>query len=88
MSPAPEIHPLATLAEAEACAAFMAATEPWRTLQRDQQACLLTLTDPSRERYVAYQGGQLVGCLVLNLLAPSWATSKSWPWRRSSGAWA
>ena len=64
------IRPLETLAEAEACAAFLAASEPWRTLQRDQQACLRTLVDPSRERYVAYQDGQLAGCLVLNLLGP------------------
>jgi len=64
------IRLLETSAEAHACATLLAASEPWRTLRRDHQACLRSLEDPSRERYVAYQDGHLVGCLVLNLLGP------------------
>ena len=70
MSPVPEIRPLATRAEAEACAAFLAASEPWRTLGRNELACLQSLEDPAKESYVAYRDGQLAGCLVLNLLGP------------------
>jgi len=61
------IRPLETRAEAEACAAMMAATEPWITLRRGYDACLRVVLDESRERYVARRGGTLAGLLVLNL---------------------
>ena len=61
------IRPLETRAEAEACAAMMAATEPWITLRRDYDACLRVMLDETRERYVAYRGGLVAGLLVLNL---------------------
>jgi len=61
------IRPLETRAEAEACAAMMAATEPWITLRRDYEACLRVVLDDSRERYVARRGGALAGLVVLNL---------------------
>jgi len=61
------IRPLETRAEAEACAAMMAATEPWITLRRDYEACLRVVLDETRERYVARRGGALAGLLVLNL---------------------
>jgi ribosomal protein S18 acetylase RimI-like enzyme len=61
------IRPLATRAEAEACARMMAGTEPWITLRRDYDACLRVVLDETRERYVGYRGDLLVGFLVLNL---------------------
>ena len=61
------IRPLGTRAEAEACAAMMAGTEPWITLRRDYEACLRVALDETRERYVGYRGDLLVGFLVLNL---------------------
>jgi [ribosomal protein S18]-alanine N-acetyltransferase len=61
------VRPVATRAEAEACARMMAGTEPWITLRRDYDACLRVMLDETRERYVAYRGDLLVGLLVLNL---------------------
>jgi ribosomal protein S18 acetylase RimI-like enzyme len=61
------IRPLATPAEAEACARMMAGTDPWVTLGLGYEACLRALRDETRERYVAYRGDRLVGVLVLNL---------------------
>lgn len=64
------VRPLAGDAEAEACAALMASSEPWVTLERDRAALLRMLLDPSRERYAALVGDRLAGCLVLNLQGP------------------
>ena len=64
------IRPLASPAVAEACAAIMAASDPWRTLGRKPEACLRLLQDTQLERYVAYKEGRLAGCLVLNLQGP------------------
>ena len=64
--PALTIRPLVT-DELGACAALMAASEPWLTLRRDAEACLRLLQEPSRERYGAWLGEQLAGVLVLNL---------------------
>ena len=61
------IRALETRDEAEACAAMMAATEPWITLRRDYEACLKVVTDETRERYVARRGDRLAGLLSLNL---------------------
>jgi len=58
------IRPMTT--EAEACAALMAATEPWLTLRRDRAACLRFLQEPGRDCHVAYLDGRLAGVLVLN----------------------
>lgn len=61
------IRPLETNAEAEACAALMAASEPWLTLGRGYEASLRFLRAPGREKYAAYAGERLAGFLVLNL---------------------
>ncbi len=61
------IRPLATPAEAEACARMMAGTDPWITLGLGHEACLRVVRDEAKERYVAYRGDWLVGVLVLNL---------------------
>jgi ribosomal-protein-alanine N-acetyltransferase len=61
------IHPLASVDEARRCAGMMASSEPWITLGRDEAACLRTLVDPTRERYVAWRGGELAGFAILCL---------------------
>jgi [ribosomal protein S18]-alanine N-acetyltransferase len=61
------IRPLATRAEAQACARMMAATDPWITLGRDYDACLRVVEDQTRERWVACVGDDLAGLIVLNL---------------------
>jgi len=61
------IRPLATPAEAEACARMMAGTDPWITLGLGYEACLRVVRDEAKERYVACRGERLVGVLVLNL---------------------
>ena len=43
--------------EARACARIMAASEPWITLQRDDQSSLAIIRDPLREVYVAVSAG-------------------------------
>ena len=64
------IRPLTTDAEAEACAGFMAASDPWVTLGRGPEALLPMLRDPARECYGALVDERLAGCLVLNLHGP------------------
>lgn len=61
------IRPLATDAEAEACARMMAASEPFITLKRDVEVCLRMMRDASKERYVALAGGEVAGFLILNM---------------------
>lgn len=61
------IRLLETEAEMEACAALMAASEPWLTLGRGYEASLRFLRDPRREKYAAYAGERFAGFLVLNL---------------------
>lgn len=62
-----EIRPVATAGEAEACARLMAESEPWLTLGRGYESCLALMRHPERERYVALEGGTVVGFLVLSL---------------------
>jgi len=61
------IRPLATQAEAEACARMLSGTDPWITLGLGYEACLRVVRDEAKERYVAYRGERLAGVLVLNL---------------------
>src|SRR6266496_3088805 len=68
MTTAPiEIRPLASDEEAQACARLMAGSEPWITLGRDYESSLAILRDSSKERYVAREGKDLVGFLILNM---------------------
>ncbi len=66
-SPPVEIRPLASDEEAQACARLMAGSEPWITLGRDYESSLGILRDSSKERYVAREGKDLVGFLILNM---------------------
>lgn len=61
------IRPLASDDEAQACAAFMAASDPWMTLGYTLPALLRTMRAPGRERYVAEVEGRLAGFILLNL---------------------
>jgi ribosomal protein S18 acetylase RimI-like enzyme len=61
------IRPFEEERDLEACAAMMAASEPWITLGRDRESSRRILSDPAREKYVAEEGGELAGFLVLNM---------------------
>jgi ribosomal protein S18 acetylase RimI-like enzyme len=64
----PVIRPLASPAEAAACAELMAASEPWRTLGRSVEASRRLIDDPSREVYVAEDSRGLAGFMILCLV--------------------
>jgi len=46
---------------------MMSSSEPWLTLQRSFEQCLDVLEDPSREVYVAVEGAQVLGFVILNM---------------------
>ena len=46
---------------------MMAASDPWITLGRDVAASRRILADPAREKYVAEEGSDLAGFLILNM---------------------
>lgn len=62
-----DITPLTEESDERACAALMAASDPWKTLGYDYEALLRTVRLPGRERYVARVDGQFAGFLLLNL---------------------
>jgi len=53
--------------EARTCAGMMATSEPWLTLGRTFDECLDLLIDPTREVYVAEEGGAVRGFIVINM---------------------
>jgi [ribosomal protein S18]-alanine N-acetyltransferase len=61
----PAIRRLATEAEAARCAHLMATSEPWLTLGRNYDAAFDLLRDPARESYVAIEGGEVAGFVIL-----------------------
>lgn len=61
------IRPLRDDAEARACAARIADTEPWKSLHFPTAEVLLRLTNPKREVFVAEMDGQTSGALILHL---------------------
>lgn len=48
-----------------ACAAIMAGSEPWLTLQRDLGQCRVFLDRPGTELLVAWEGGRMTGFILL-----------------------
>jgi len=61
------IRPIQGREEIDVCARMMAGSEPWITLQRDYDASVQTLTSPGKEVYVAADGRQILGFIILNL---------------------
>ena len=61
------IRPLATESEAAVCAEMMAHMEPWITLGRDYTVTYQSITDTTKEVYVAITQNQIAGLIVLNL---------------------
>jgi len=66
-APAVEIRRIHGAHEADLCARFMAASEPWLTLRRTVETSLRMLNDPRREVYVAVVRGEVAGFLVLQM---------------------
>ncbi|RPJ06772.1 MAG: N-acetyltransferase [Deltaproteobacteria bacterium] len=61
------IRPIQGREEIDVCARMMAGSEPWITLQRDYDASAQTLTSPGKEVYVAADGSQILGFIILNM---------------------
>jgi ribosomal protein S18 acetylase RimI-like enzyme len=64
---APFIRPLNSAEEACHCAAFMAASDPWRTLGVTSERLFQTLVDSDREVHVATVDKLVVGVTILQL---------------------
>jgi ribosomal-protein-alanine N-acetyltransferase len=63
-------RPLGDENEVEVCARMMAQSEPWKTLRRDYEMCRRTVSDPTREVYVAlaYEDKEeIAGFVILNM---------------------
>jgi [ribosomal protein S18]-alanine N-acetyltransferase len=60
-----EIRPLASEEEARICAAMMCATDPWLKLGQTFDESLTKVTDSSQEVYIAADGAQLLGFIIL-----------------------
>ncbi|HYP41489.1 MAG TPA: N-acetyltransferase [Chloroflexia bacterium] len=63
-------RPLGDEQEVEVCAGMMAQSEPWETLRRDYEMCKRTVSDPTREVYVALAGddnAEVAGFVILNM---------------------
>jgi ribosomal protein S18 acetylase RimI-like enzyme len=56
--------------EAEICARALETSEPWITLRRGYKHSIKPLMDPSRETYVATQGKEIVGFVLLDVRGP------------------
>ena len=64
------IRPLRDSAEAHACAALMAATDPWRTISFTPEQLFQRLTHPHRDVFVAESESKIAGALILHLDGP------------------
>ena len=62
-----EVRELRGRREAEACAALMAASQPWTPLGRGYEEQLSIVTDPSREVYVTVAGDEVIGLVVIEM---------------------
>ena len=61
------IRPIQGREEIDVCARMMAGSEPWITLQRDYDASVQTLTSTGKEVYVAADGKEILGFIILNM---------------------
>jgi len=60
-----DIIPLKTQKEAVSCAEMMASSEPWITIGRDYDSSLTSITSPSKEVYLAVDGAEIKGFVIL-----------------------
>ena len=60
-----KIRPLASPDEARKCAEMMCATDPWITLGRTYDQCLTVVENPDQEVYLAVDGDQILGFIIL-----------------------
>ena len=67
MADSVNIRQLRWAEEARICARMMSSSEPWMTLERSFEQCLDLLENPSREVYVAVDGNQVLGFVILNM---------------------
>jgi ribosomal protein S18 acetylase RimI-like enzyme len=67
---APSIRPLLRDEDFDACAALMAASDPWLRLGLPGAACRRSLAHPEREPWAAWLGERLAGFLVLSFKGP------------------
>jgi len=61
------IRPLANDDEARIGAQYMAGTDPWLTLGRTVEQCFNVLSDKTCETYVAADGDELLGFIIINM---------------------
>ncbi len=61
------IRPLRDEKEARDCAARIAATEPWKSINFPAEQVLQRLTNSKREVFIAELEGQIAGALILHL---------------------
>ena len=59
------IRALASKEDAHLCATLMSTSEPWLTLRRGYEESLKIVQDPSREVYLAFEGEEFRGFIVL-----------------------
>ncbi|MHB8838204.1 MAG: GNAT family N-acetyltransferase [Gemmatimonadaceae bacterium] len=59
------IEPARDDADRATCARMMCETDPWITLGRSYERCLTAVSDPARELYVARDGNQVAGFILL-----------------------
>jgi ribosomal protein S18 acetylase RimI-like enzyme len=64
------IRPVEGADEREWCAQLMVSSEPWLTLGRTVEQARRQIQDPSREIYLAVEGAQPTGFLILTLVGP------------------
>lgn len=60
-----DIRPLAGEDDLHRCATLMSTSEPWLTIGRNYQESRKLIEDPSREVYVAYDGEQFRGFIIV-----------------------
>ena len=61
------IRSLSALEEIEVCAHMMAQSEPWITLRRDYEASKQTISDSSKEVYLAIADQAIAGFIIINM---------------------
>jgi ribosomal protein S18 acetylase RimI-like enzyme len=67
-SPPFPIEPARDDADRAACARMMCETDPWITLGRSYDRCLVAVSDPGRELYVARAtGGEVAGFILITM---------------------